>query len=120
MWRSTWPPDWALRPERFYRYMIPQHNGSRTAENRAGASPAEEPQSDHDAIAQAGALLRRYKSGERIGAADGADDGVIVLAGAVLAVASELRGISNALVDLQGVLERRPARCNPPGESTPA
>lgn len=80
-----------------------------------GESPA-----GPDAIAQAGLLLRRYKSGEQLGAADGADDGVIVLAGAVLAVASELRGIANALADLQGVFERSPARCDPPGGPTPA
>jgi len=96
--------------------MIPQHNGLHTGQNQASRGPAADP----DAIAQAGALLRRYKSGERIGAADGADDGVIVLAGAVLAVASELRSIANALADLQGVLERSPARCDAPGESTPA
>lgn len=79
-----------------------------------------EPPADPDAIAQAGLLLRRYKNGEHLGAADGADDGVIVLAGAVLAVASELRSIANALADLQDVLERRPARCDPPGGPTPA
>ena len=100
--------------------MIPQHNGLHTGENQAGAAPAAEPHADPDAIAQAGLLLRRYKRGERIGAADGADDGVIVMAGAVLAAASELRAIANALADLQGALERSPARCDPPGESTPA
>ena len=100
--------------------MIPQHNGLHTGENQAGAAPAAEPHADPDAIAQAGLLLRRYKRGERIGAADGADDGVIVMAGAVLAAASELRAIANALADLQGVLERRPERCDAPGESTPA
>ena len=100
--------------------MIPQHNGLHTGENQAGAGLAEQAPADPDAIAQAGLLLRRYKSGERIGAADGADDGVIVLAGAVLAVASELRSIANALADLQGVLERSPARGDAPGESTPA
>ena len=42
------------------------------------------------------------------------------IAAPVLAVASELRSIANALADLQGVLERSPARCDPPGESTPA
>ena len=100
--------------------MIPQHNGLHTGENQVGAGPAEQAPADPDAIAQAGLLLRRYKNGEQVGAADGADDGVIVLAGAVLAAASELRSIANALADLQGVFERSPAHCDPPGESTPA